>query len=763
MKVHHLQKIHPVTSFHLRAGQWDARRQIQVESRHGYVLSGQIMNRMACSARTHFRPILGVARLATAKTPCNAPVPRRSLFVSRPLRDLQPPNGYRPWQHLPLLKDNTTSEYSWIIPERFNVGAACLDVHCELPQSASRTAIIQLSDGSHSQSESGVEYLKRTFSFGDLRSLSDAFCTMLLEAQWAQDTDLAVKGSASAVLLPQTYLTPVAHLSFLRLGVITVPLSPLFGPEALATRLSAARCRTLVTNSEGLERVRQAAQEGGLEELRVVFVIRGGDKDPLLDPAAEGRPAASSLKLVSPLLEVLSRPEDTFKVVDLHDELAAHAGTQFTPRETRSDDPAIVIFTSGTTGPPKGALHAHRVLLGHLPGVAFPQEGMPKPGDVFWTPADWSWIGGLLDVLLPALHWGVPVVARDRGGRFDPEEALRVVQYAGVTNGFVPPTALKMLRAHFPLSSPDGGAEPLVHMRSIGSGGEQVGREVVQWSKGVLGCGVNEFYGQTECNLVLGNGGGLPPVLPGWTGTPIPGHVVDVVRLVDDRNESNTGEEQVGQRCVVCAEEEEGQIAVRYPDPVMFLGYLDNPKATENKFATCSSGHKWLLTGDLGVKGSGNAQGYFRFVSRDDDVITYAGYRIGPSEIETALHHHPDVHLSAVVGVADPLKMRTEIIKACVVLGQGTPDSDINANKAKEIARWVGERVAAFEKPKVVEFRRNLPTTTTGKILRRTLKNSGSHQVAEMARLGRTTMSGEEIGDADVIFVWAEDGAVKGA
>jgi acetyl-CoA synthetase len=329
------------------------------------------------------------------------------------------------------------------------------------------------------------------------------------------------------------------------------------------------------------------------------------------------------------------------------------------------------------------------VLLGHLPGVEYPHDGFPQAGDRFWTPADWAWIGGLLDVLLPAWHHGVPVVAY-RARKFDPAETLDLMARHHVRNVFMPPTALKLLRR-------SGVRHAGLALRTVASGGESLGDDLLDWGRDVFGLTINEFYGQTECNLVLGNGRGLPPIRPGWTGTAIPGHTVDIV-------------DEDGR---VLPPGETGSIAIRRPDPVMFIGYWRNEAATLAKFRG-----DWLVTGDLGMR---DAAGYFRFVGRDDDVITSGGYRIGPGEIEACLQRHPAVAMAAAVGMPDAI--RTELVKAVIVLNDTHRPSDA---LAAEIQDFVRTRLAAHEYPRIVEFATELPMTATGKIIRRALRASQS-------------------------------------
>ncbi|MHA1128223.1 MAG: AMP-binding protein, partial [Alphaproteobacteria bacterium] len=341
-------------------------------------------------------------------------------------------------------------------------------------------------------------------------------------------------------------------------------------------------------------------------------------------------------------------------------------------------------YTSGTTGPPKGALHGHRVLLGHQPGVETHHNFLPQKGDCLWTPADWAWMGGLTNVMMPALNYGVPLIAH-RMSKFDPDKAFWLMREFNVRNTFLPPTALKLMRQA-------GGAAPL-NLRSVGSGGEALGAEMLEWGKQALGVTINEFYGQTECNLVLGNCVEVFAPCAGSTGKPTPGHDV---AIIDSEGR-------------VLPAGEMGEIAVHRPDPSMFLEYWKQPEKTAEKFIG-----NWMRTGDVGMM---DEEGYFHFSSRTDDVITSSGYRIGPTEIEDCLTGHPSVTMAAVIGVPDPV--RTEIIKAYVV---ATGASD--ALKAELIAR-VRKRVSPHVAPREVEFVDSLPMTATGKIMRRELKARG--------------------------------------
>ena len=526
--------------------------------------------------------------------------------------------------------DEARAWFRWRIPPRYNIGVDACDRHA-----AARPGALALIY----EDESGAT---RRFSFGDIRGLSNRLANILV-AQGLQ------RGDRVGVLLQQSPETAVSHIAVFKAGLISIPLFVLFGEEALEYRLANSGARALVTDADNLPKVLAIRER--LPELTTILVVGGGPA-PCLD-------FEKALERASP---------------------------GFTPVDTAADDPALIIFTSGTTGSPKGALHAHRVLLGHLPGVEFPHEFFPQAGDLFWTPADWAWIGGLLDVLLPAWHHGVPVLAH-RFRKFEPSAAFDLMARHDVRNVFFPPTALKLIRQ---AGAP---ARHKARLRSIGSGGESLGEELLEWGRAVFGVTINEFYGQTECNLVVGNCASILPVRAGSMGRPIPGHEVAVI-------------DEAGR---VCPTDRAGQIAVRRPDPVMFLEYWRNPQATEEKFIG-----DWMLTGDLGRR---DENGYLHYVGRTDDVITSAGYRIGPAEIEDCLLRHPAVAMAAAIGVPDPV--RTETVKAFVVLKQGQAGSPA---LAAALQQHVKTRLAAHEYPREVEFVESLPLTATGKIMRRELR-----------------------------------------
>ncbi|MBL0374708.1 AMP-binding protein [Rhizobium sp. KVB221] len=529
--------------------------------------------------------------------------------------------------------DRLIGDFRWEIPEKFNIGRAVTDDWAE--RDPARLALQHYSaDGNH-----------LTMTYGALRDRSNAFANGL--------ASLGIKpGDRVAILLPQSFETVIVHVAIYKLGAIALPLALLFGADALEYRLRDSGAVAIVTNEFGLAKLDGIRQ--GLTALGHVIVTGEGGR-------------AGSVGF---------------------DSLCSSHSTDFEVVDTSKDDPALMIYTSGTTGPPKGALHAHRVLPGHVPGVQMAQEFMPQPGDKFWTPSDWAWAGGLLNCLLPGLMMGVPSVS-SAAQKFDPELAYRIMAETGVTNAFIPPTALRLMAS---VKNPREKFE--LKLRAIGSAGESLGRETYEWSRRTLGLTVNEFYGQTECNIVLGSMVSLGVSKAGAIGRVTAGHEVAVI------------DEKGLPRPAGVA----GQIAVRRPDPVMFLGYWNNPDATAKKFIG-----DWMLTGDMGVM---DRDGYVEFFGRDDDVITSSGYRIGPAEIEDCLLSHPAVQLAAAVGKPDPL--RTEIVKAYIVLADGNAPSEL---LAAEISAWVKTRLSMHEYPREVEFIEALPLTTTGKVIRRILRD----------------------------------------
>lgn len=536
--------------------------------------------------------------------------------------------------------DTLYRNFSWNIPEYYNIGVdVCDRLAFQMPH---KTAIIDVSDNGRAAD----------ISFAQLKSLSNRLANALANAGVAHRYD----GSPDrvGVLLPQRFETAVAHIAVFKLGCISIPLFTLFGEDALLHRLRDSGAKVVITDKAGSDKVMRLRDQ--LPDLCCILSVDGAD---------EG---------VTDFATACYAQSDTFSVV-----------------RTKAEDPALLIYTSGTTGNPKGVLHAHRVLLGHLPGVEMAFNFLPHEDDRFWTPADWAWIGGLLDVLMPSLHHGITVVAH-RFSRFDPVAALDLMQSHQVKNVFLPPTAIKIMRNEHDTEHMS------LKLRSVASGGETLGVEVSDWCKEVLDADVNEFYGQTECNMIVSCCSALEPSTPGVMGHAVPGHRVDIIDAV-------TG--------AVVEDNAEGTIAVLSPDPVMFLEYWGNPQATEDKFINGPDG-RWLLTGDRGIR---LTNGKLKFVGREDDVIASAGYRIGPAEIEDCLLKHPAIQLAGAV--AKPDKIRGSVVAVYLKLKQGeTPSSAL----ASEISDFVKTRLAAHEYPRVVRFLNEMPMTTTGKIIRAELR-----------------------------------------
>ncbi|WP_234817607.1 AMP-binding protein [Thalassobacter stenotrophicus] len=516
--------------------------------------------------------------------------------------------------------DAMREAFVWNVPDIFNIAEACCDRWAAL--APDQIALIE-----HTP-QGRVEW-----SYRALKDASDRLAGALRARGFE-------RGDRLGILLPQCAATLIAHFATHKLGGISLPLFTLFGPDALAYRLRDSGAAALITHPAELEKL------AGLDL-------------PALHTIITTEPAPGALSL-----------EDALEHAPLP-----------SPVQTSAEDPAVMIYTSGTTGAPKGVLHAHRFLIGHMPSVECHHEGFPQAGDKGWTPADWAWIGGLMDMALPCLYHGVPLVAL-RMAKFDAERAWALIADEGIRNLFLPPTALKLMRA---------APRPTdLNIRTIGSGGEALGPDLLEWSKRELGVAINEFYGQTECNLVLASCAGTMPQKPGSMGRAVPGFDVSI-----------RGPEGALPNGTV------GEICIRTPNPCQFLNYWNLPEKTAQKVRD-----GWLYTGDLGVM---DDDGYVTFAARDDDVITSSGYRIGPSEIETCLSAHPDVTMAAVVGLPDPA--RTEAVTAFI-----TCPTDARDIEATLIAH-VKSRLSPHLAPRRVIILDALPMTATGKIQRRVLRD----------------------------------------
>ena len=489
---------------------------------------------------------------------------------------------------------------------------------------------------------------EETYTFAEVDALSNRLANGF--------ADLGVgRGDRIAVVVPQKPENLLAHIACWKLGAISVPLSILFGTDAIRYRLNHSGAAAAVVD----ESVRETIDAARAECPDLEHVIE-------VDGPAEGDAVAFDA--------VLDGVDDAFDLAD-----------------TDTDTPAAILYTSGSTGPPKGALHTHGVWAGHCPAFSMYFE-RDLDDSVCWTPADWAWIGALGDLVFPAWHYGRPVVGYPMG-KFDPERAFDLLETYGVTDAFVPPTAIRMMM------DVDADAYDL-DLKAICSGGEPLTPEILAWAEEELsGVAVNELYGQTEANLLVTNCRQWFPAQAGSMGKPVPGHDVAVIDPED-------GEERPAG--------EVGEIAVRHDDdPVIFAEYWEEPEKTADARVD-----DWHLTGDLG---SVDGDGYVWFKSRDDDLIITSGYRVGPGEVESAILEHPDVEQVGVIGVPD--ETRGEVIKAFV---QPVAEVEGTDALAEEIRQLVRDLLAKHEYPREIEFVSELPQTSTGKIRRTSLRDRES-------------------------------------
>jgi acetyl-CoA synthetase len=546
------------------------------------------------------------------------------------------------------------ADFRWQVPERFNIAEAC----CGRWARETPEAIAILFE-----TEAGC---RAHYSYGQLQRAAHRLANVL-QAQGVQ------RGDRVAIVLPQRFETAVAHIAIQQLGAVAMPLSMLFGPEALEYRLQDSAAVLAIVEAGCLQSLRGA--RASCPTLHRVIVV-GADASMLQDGELDWMAA-----------------------------LQAEAA-RFTPVDTRADDAAVLIYTSGTTGPPKGALIPQRALIGNLSGFIASQNWFgfdpfdaAKPSEaVLWSPADWAWTGGLMDALLPTLYFGRPIVAYQ--GRFGPEKAFELMQGHGVTHTFLFPTALKAMMKAVPQPRVQ---YPQLRLQAIMSAGEAVGDAVFAYCEQQLGLTVNEMFGQTEINYVIGNCSRLWPARPGSMGRAYPGHRVAVI---DDAGKT-------------CPAGVAGDVAVHRrdlhgdPDPVFFLGYWGRDDATRAKY-TGDPLDSWCRTGDMAIQ---DAEGYLWYQGRSDDVFKAAGYRIGPSEIENCLVKHPAVANAAVVPKPDP--ERGAVVKAYVVLAAGHAGTP---TLVKQLQTHVKGQLAPYVYPKEIEFIEALPMTTTGKLQRRVLK-----------------------------------------
>ena len=522
-------------------------------------------------------------------------------------------------------------KFSWQIPEYFNIADAVCD------RWADDTTRIAMT---HENLDGSV----KNFTFAEIKRYSNQFANLLNSLGLEQ-------GDRALVLLTQSPECAISHVACFKSGIVSCLASVLFGPDAIQHRLTSTNAKVCITNKANLSKVQNI--RGACPSLEHIVVVDDDSPSHALS-----------------LWRSIADQNDTFDNV-----------------KTLSEDTAWISFTSGTTGQPKGVLMPHRILLGNKPLFEYYYDYGPREGDTLWSPADWAWIAGLINILLVGWYSGCRVVSTDMEG-FNAEAAFRILGQHDITVSLLTPTVLKLMRQI------DSEESPELQLRVVLSGGEAVGKELALWADDRFGLTISEGFGQTECNGMIGTNPRLMAVRHGSLGKAMPGSVCAIVD--DDGNEVERGVQ--------------GNIAIKRPHPAMFSGYLNNPEATEGKFI-----NDWMITGDLGEQ---DEDGFLWFHGRTDDVITSSGYRIGPTEIEDCLLKSPAVQLAAVIGVPD--ETRTELIKAFIVVSENTDPTDALADSLKELVR---ENLAKHEVPRLIEFVDSLPMTTTGKIMRRTLRD----------------------------------------
>jgi acetyl-CoA synthetase len=540
-------------------------------------------------------------------------------------------------------------DFRWHVPADFNIAQACCTRWAQTERIAVRW-----------ETDTGAA---GTLSYRELDAQARRLAAALQRLG-------VLRGDRVAVVMAQRPEAAVAHIAVSLLGAVAMPLSMLFGLDALAYRL------------QDSEAVVAVADENAIANLLAV------------------RPGCPALRTVLAVGAAAGRGD-----IDWAAALARESGA-FRARATRADDAAVLIYTSGTTGPPKGALVPNRALIGNLTGFVCSQDWFAADA-VFWSPADWAWTGGLMDALLPTLYFGREIVAWQ--GRFAPDTAFELMQRHGVTHSFLFPTALKAMMKAVPRPR----ERYTLRLRAVMSAGEALGDAVFHWCQAALGLTVNEMFGQTEINYIVGNCGRYVdaqgrvhaawPARAGSMGRAYPGHRIAVL---DDAG-------------FECPRGTPGDVAVHRRDihgdrdPVFFLGYWKSEAATRAKF-TGDPDDSWCRTGDTAVM---DADGYLWYQGRSDDVFKAAGYRIGPSEIENCLVQHAAVANAAVVPKPDA--ERGALVKAYVVLA---PGFEASAALAAALQQHVRGRLAPYEYPKEIEFIAALPMTTTGKVQRRVLR-----------------------------------------
>ncbi len=524
--------------------------------------------------------------------------------------------------------DEIAQGFRWIMPDRYNTAVDACDRHAA---SGGRALLYVNQEGEEQE-----------LTFRQMKRLSDSLAACLTKkgiGPWDR----------IVVMLPQRPESAAAHLAALKIGCIGVPLSLLYGRESLLTRLVDCEPKVIVTTTSQADRI--------LEQISRI-------------------PSLSMLVLVDGVKQrTRNLQRDGVEVCDW-DSCTESSTKTLKGVRSKPDDPALLIYTAGTSGAPKGVLLPHRAVLSRIVAIQLAHYPFPAPGDLYWSPVDWSWVGGLVNSLLVPWILGVPVFSYERGEKFAPEKALEMMETYGVRNCFVPPFALNIFKKRLS----EIGAKYKLDIRSMHSGGESLPPELFQWATKEFKVTVNEVYGITEAGIVAGNCAPLLPVKPGSMGKAIPGHEVTVL-------------DEAGQEASAGVN---GLVAVRRDLPSMFLGYWRDEELTQSFFR-----ESWFIPGDVASRNGG---GYFWFAGRRDVVVKTSGYRVSPLEVEYLLSNHRAISRCVVVAVPD--EERGSILKAYVQLKKGLAPSPALATDIQEYAK---KTAGLHQYPRRIEFVDQLP------------------------------------------------------
>jgi acetyl-CoA synthetase len=551
------------------------------------------------------------------------------------------------WRVTPNLDGTVYRSFSWETIRRelnglpgggLNIAHEAVDRHAE-GQCRDRIALRFLGSGGH-----------RDFTYAGLAALTNRFAHVLKSMGIGRGDRLFTLTGR----IPALY---IAVLGSFKNGTVVAPLFSAFGPEPIATRMNLGEAAVLVTTPELYER-KVAGIRDRIPTLRHVLLAGAATHIP-----------------------------DT---LDL-DRLMAEAADTSDMTATDPEELALLHFTSGTTGTPKGAMHVHEAVVTHWATGKYALD--LHLDDIFWCTADPGWVTGTsYGIIAPLLHGVTSIIDP---GDFDAERWYGILEEQGVTVWYTAPTAIRMLMKAGPELA---WRHTFPKLRFIASVGEPLNPEAVWWGKETLGLPIHDNWWQTETGgIMIANTPALD-IKPGSMGRPLPGIEAAIVRRLDDGSVEE-----------IDAPDREGELALRRGWPSMLRGYLHN----EPRYRLCFAGD-WYLTGDLARR---DASGYFWFVGRADDVIKSAGHLIGPFEVESALLEHPAVAEAGVIGKPD--EMVGEVVKAFVALKLGfAPDEVLR----KQLIGHARKKLGAAVAPKEIDFLPSLPRTRSGKIMRRLLK-----------------------------------------